>query len=337
MPTQKMIVPPARSGQFLVMTVHEGKEAQVLEILTVLSGTVRAVAFRVPDAELDCVTGIGSDLWDRMLAAPRPAGLHPLPVFAGDVHTSVTTPGDLLFHLRATRQDVTFELCRQLISKFEGLATVVDQTQGFSYFDERDLLGFVDGTENPEGPVAQASVLVGQEDPVHRGGSYIVVQKYLHDLTGWNDLSVREQEDIIGRTKLDDIEQSAEIQSPRAHIELNTVLDDDGRERQIVRDNMPFGDPGSGEYGTYFIGYARDSIVTETMLQNMFVGRPPGQYDRILDFSTPITGGLFFAPALELFDNLQILASPPRGEHGDAGAVEAFGAPQHGLHAPPTD
>ena len=130
------------------------------------------------------------------------------------------------------------------------------------------------------------------------------MQKYLHDLAAWNALPVEEQERVIGRTKLDDIELPDDVKPANSHVALNTIVDADGTERQIVRDNMPFGSVGAGEFGTYFIGYAPRPSVTEQMLENMFVGDPPGNYDRILDFSTAVTGSLFFVPSADFLDDL---------------------------------
>jgi putative iron-dependent peroxidase len=174
---------------------------------------------------------------------------------------------------------------------------------GFSYFDERDLLGFVDGTENPTGPAAVRAAIIGAEEPAYAGGSYVIVQKYVHDLARWNMLPVEDQEKVIGRTKLADIELDDSVKPTSAHNALTTIVVD-GEEIDIVRDNMPFGHVGSGEYGTYFIGYARSPATTEQMLTNMFVGSPPGNYDRILDVSTPVTGCLFFVPSQPLLDSL---------------------------------
>src|SRR6202007_2319677 len=132
--------------------------------------------------------------------------------------------------------------------------------------------GFVDGTENPTGAAATAAVLVGeQDDPDFAGGSYVIVQKYLHDMAAWNTLSIEEQERVIGRSKLDDIEMPDEIKPPNSHVALNTITDPDGEQRQIVRANMPFGSPGQDEFGTYYIAYAATPAVTEEMLSNMFV------------------------------------------------------------------
>ena len=166
-----------------------------------------------------------------------------------------------------------------------------------------DLLGFVDGTENPTGQEAVDATIIGEEDPAFAGGSYVVAQKYLHDMAGWNALPIEAQEHIIGRTKLSDIELDDAIKPSWAHNAL-TVIEENGREIDIVRDNMPFGQPGQGEFGTYFIGYSRSPRTIEQMLENMFIGRPPGNYDRILDFSRAVTGNLFFVPSATFLDEV---------------------------------
>jgi len=184
-----------------------------------------------------------------------------------------------------------------------GVAQVVDEVHGFRSFDQRDMLGFVDGTENPEGAEKSAAVLIGDEDPSYAGGSYVITQKYLHDLTAWGALSVEGQERAIGRSKLSDVEMADDVKPTNSHVALTTIVDADGTERAILRDNMPFGRVGAAEFGTYFIGYANDPGVTEQMLTNMFVGKPPGNHDRILDFSTAVTGTLFFVPTTDFLDD----------------------------------
>jgi porphyrinogen peroxidase len=302
--SQPVLTPLTEAAIFLVVTVRDGREADVRDLLGDVAGLGRSVGFRVPDGELRCVVGIGSDLWDRLFAGDRPAHLHPFAEVAGARHTAVSTPGDLLFHLRARRMDLCFELSAQLMKRLAGSVDLVDETHGFKYFDERDLLGFVDGTENPTGPAAYAAATIGDEDSPFTGGSYVIVQKYLHDLVAWHAIPVEEQERVVGRTKLDDIELSDAVKPPNSHVALNTITGADGEERQIVRDNMPFGSAGAGEFGTYFIGYAADPGITEEMLRNMFIGRPPGTYDRILDFSTAVTGCLFFVPSADMLDDL---------------------------------
>lgn len=303
MTPQNVLAPPAKAAIFLVLTVRPGGEDDVADLLADVAGLTRAVGRRSPEDQLSCVVGIGAEAWYRLYRAPRPAGLHPFRPVAGAAHTAPATPGDLLFHLRAQRFDLCFELARQLVSRLAGHADVVDEVHGFRYFDERDLLGFVDGTENPAGADAVAAVAVGDEDPAFAGGSYVTVQKYVHDLGRWEALTVEEQERAIGRHKLSDIELPDDAKPANSHVALNTITDDDGTERKIVRDNMVFGHAGTGEYGTYFIGYAATPDVIEKMLRNMFVGDPPGNHDRILDFSTAVTGGLFFVPTADFLDD----------------------------------
>jgi porphyrinogen peroxidase len=302
---QAVVSPLTKAAIFLVAVVEQDKSSEdaAVSLCADVSSLVKAVGFRDLNGRLTCVTGFGASAWDRLTGLPRPSGLHPFrEIKAGNRH-AVSTAGDLLFHVRATRMDLCFELASQIMTRLEGAATIVDEVHGFSYFDERDLLGFVDGTENPTGPDAVRATIIGDEEPAYAGGSYVIVQKYVHDLARWNALPVEEQEKVIGRTKLSDIELDDSVKPTSAHNALTTIVVD-GEEVDIVRDNMPFGRVGSGEYGTYFIGYARSPATTEQMLTNMFVGSPPGNYDRILDVSTAVTGSLFFVPSQPLLDGL---------------------------------
>ena len=246
--------------------------------------------------------GFGSDAWDRIFGQPRPLDLHPFQEIKGR-HHAVSTPGDILFHIRAIRMDMCFELATQIMSRIGDAAGTVDEVHGFKYFDDRDLIGFVDGTENPVDQAALEAAIIGGEDPVFAGGSYVMVQKYLHDLKAWNTLPVEMQEKIIGRAKLSDIETDDAAKAPYAHNVLTTIVEN-GKQLEIVRDNMPFGEVGKGEFGTYFIGYARSPHRIEQMLTNMFVGRPPGNYDRLLDYSKAVTGTLFFVPSATFLANV---------------------------------
>src|SRR5215475_1747051 len=308
---QPVLSPLTEAAVFLVLTVDPGGEQAVRDLLPDLSGLGRSVGFRIPEASLEVVTGIGSQAWDRLFAGPRPRELHPFRERAGPRHLAPATPGDLLFHIRASRMDLCFEFAAQVMARLTGSVTVQDEVHGFRYFDERDLIGFVDGTESPSGTAAVEAALVGRAaDPGFAGGSYVIVQKYLHDVPAWNALTVEEQERVIGRTKLADIELPDDVKPANSHVALNTLTEPDGTELKIVRANMPFGQAGTGEFGTYYISYAATPQVTEQMLENMFLGRPPGNTDRILDFSTALTGCLFFAPPAAFLDD-------PRGAPGE--------------------
>jgi len=318
---QPVLSPLTGAAIFLVLSVNPGGAPVVRDLLPDLAGLQRSVGFRIPEGGLTCVAGIGSAAWDRLFGGPRPAGLHPFTELDGAKYNAIATPGDLLFHIRAKHMDLCFELATQITGRLAGCVTVDDEVHGFRYFDERDLLGFVDGTENPSPQDAAPAVLIGDEDPRFAGGSYVIVQKYLHDMRAWNALPTEEQERIIGRTKLSNIELPDDVKPANSHVALNTITGPDGAQRQIVRDNMPFGSAGRGEFGTYFIGYAATPTVTEQMLHNMFIGNPPGNYDRILDFSTAVTGGLFFVPSADFLDD------PPGPPARDIAGREPLGAP----------
>jgi len=291
------------SAIFLSVTMSEGAEEKVRDLLADLSGLQRAVGFRVPEALLSVVAGIGAAAWDRLFSGPRPHDLHVFRAVRGDKHVAPSTPGDLMFQIRARQMDVCFEVASLIMDRLRDFVVVVDETHCFKYFDERDLLGFVDGTESPVGIAAADAALVGEEDLVFSGSSYVITQKYLHDLGTWTGLSVEEQAKDVGRTKLSNVELPDEVKPSNSHVVLHTIVDEQEVEHDIVRDNMPFGSVGVGEFGTYFIGYARTPAVTEFMLQRMFVGNPPANYDRILDFSTAITGTLFFVPTADFLDD----------------------------------
>ena len=287
----------SRSAIFLVATLNEGDDSlnAVRAMCGDLAGFVRAVGFRDLDGGLSCIMGFGSEAWDRLFGGARPKELHPFREIRGR-HHAPATPGDVLFHIRARSMDLCFELAMQIMARLGKAVTIVDETHGFKFFDQRDMVGFVDGTENPVGQESIDAVLIGDEDPAFAGGSYVILQKYLHDLDGWNALPVERQEGIIGRRKLSDIELEDAVKPSSAHNALTSITDEDGNELKIVRDNMPFGEIGKGAFGTYFIGYSRSPSRIERMLQNMFVGDPPGNYDRLLDFSRATTGSLFFVP-----------------------------------------
>ena len=315
---QEVVAPLTRAAIFLVVCMRQDQDnyATLRSFCADLSGLIRAVEFRDIEAGLTCVVGFGSDAWDKLFGSPRPAELHPFREIRSGGRHAVSTPGDILFHIRAKRMDLCFELATQIMDGLGDAVSVEDEVHGFRYFDNRDVIGFVDGTENPRGDAIREAAIIGDEDPDFAGGSYVIVQKYLHDMKGWNALPVEAQEHIIGRRKLSDIELSDVEKPPSAHNAL-TVIEENGKELKILRDNMPFGRPGHAEFGTYFIGYSRTPRITETMLQNMFIGRPPGNYDRLLDFSHPISGILFFVPTATFLDNISpdaIIPDAPESE-----------------------
>jgi len=302
---QAVCNPLTRSAIFIVATLRPGaaNADTVRAWCADVGNLVRAVGHRNPDGNLSCICGFGAQAWDTLFGAPRPASLHVFREFGTGERRAVSTPGDILLHIRAEQMDLCFELATQLMEGLGEAVSVLDEVHGFRYFDMRSMVGFVDGTENPSGSEAVDFTIVGEEDPAFAGGSYVAVQKYQHNMAAWNELPVETQERIIGRTKLSDIELDDAVKPTCSHSSLTTLVKD-GQEVKILRHNMPFGRPGVGEFGTFFIGYARAPEPIEEMIENMFVGRPPGNYDRLLDYSTALTGCLFFAPPEPMLETL---------------------------------
>src|SRR5258708_9864800 len=198
---QPVVAPLTRAAMFLVVTMNAGpaSDAAVRALCGDLAGLLRAIGFRDLEGRLSCIMAFGSDAWDRLFGAPRPHELHPFKEIRG-VHHAVATPGDILFHIRSTRMDLCFELATQIMSRLSGSVSTVDEVHGFNYFDDRDLIGFVDGTENPVEQAAVDATIIGEEDAAFAGGSYVIVQKYIHDLKRGTELPIPEQERIIGPT-----------------------------------------------------------------------------------------------------------------------------------------
>lgn len=306
---QSVDAPLTSAATFLVLSLNKSSADNISTARSAVASVadlIKNIAVRDLDAQFACTVGIGSNVWDEITQKPRPRELHPFKEIKGKTHTAPSTPGDFLFHIRSERRDLNFEFERQLMEQFGDSVSVVDETVGFRYFDTRDLLGFVDGTANPVGPaVPECTLITAEDDPNAEGGSYVVIQKYIHDLKGWKGLANETQESIVGRTKLENVElDDAPPGKQLAHKSLATVQDDQGNEHDILRDNMPFGSPAEGRFGTYFIGYSRRLWVTEKMLERMFIGVPAGLHDRILDYSTATTGSTFFAPSAAMLASI---------------------------------
>jgi putative iron-dependent peroxidase len=298
---------PGESAIFMVYGLESGEaaEARVRELCGEFEALVRSMRKRFPDDSPSAVIGFGAEVWGRLFPKlPRPKELETFKEIKGDKHTAVSTKGDLFFHVRAKKADVAYELAAIISTKLQGVVYHVDEVHGFRYFDGRTIIGFVDGTENPENDDAVGFGVIGDEDKYFALGSYAFVQKYLHDMKAWGEIGLQEQERVIGRRRYTDEELSEEEKPANAHNAVTNIEDAQGNELKIIRANMPFANPSKGEFGTYFIGYAGRFSTTRRMLENMFIGEPKGNYDRLLDFSKPVTGTLFFVPSFGLLEKL---------------------------------
>ncbi|GAA1481965.1 Dyp-type peroxidase [Gordonia sinesedis] len=337
---QTIITRKTRAAVFIVMVINEGGEDAVRDMLADFPSRHNSVASRDPEAALSGIVSIGSDAWDRLFTGPRPRELRPFTPYVGEVHTAPATPGDILLHIKSDRMDMCYELGRLAMEMVGDAVTVVDETHGFRYWDLRDLIGFVDGTENPVGPAAVETITVTDDDPVFAGGSYVAIQRYITDLAAWDAITVAEQEAAIGRTKMDNVEFPDDVKPSNSHIALNVVENAQGEQIDVLRDNMPYGDAaGTGDRGTFYIAYSASPDVTEEMLRKMFIGDPPGNYDRLLDFTTAVTGAQFYAPTIDFLEDLPPAPGAVQATDTDAPSTDTArdteSEPAHPT-APPT-
>jgi porphyrinogen peroxidase len=301
--SQRVTDYPNNNTGFSVWRFREDAEIKSAfeKLCALVTNLNHSFIIRVPGGKVSCVMGIGFDAWNKLsMPTPLPKELKTFEPIAGAKHTAVASPGDLHFHLRATDMAACFDMLTAISELLFPVADCLEEIHGFRYWDGRSILGFVDGTENPIGNERTHFAIIGDEDPMYIGGSYLFVQKYLHNMQDWTSLSTEEQEKVIGRYKISDIEMPDDLKPDNSHSALASLEDQEGNELKIVRDNMPFGNPSKKEVGTYFIAYANTFSTTRKMLERMFVGEPPGNYDRILDFSTACTGTLFFAPSINM-------------------------------------
>ena len=297
---QSGILPEANShATFVTLNVTPGEQnlARVRQISATIPAKTDLLSTSYPDSNLSSTISISSSIWDKLYPQSRPEALRPFPALKDSNRQAPVTPGDLLLHIRADHPDVIFELLQQVMNDFGDSVSVVEEVNGFRYLDSRDLTGFVDGTENPEGEARASVALVTEEDSAFTGGCYIHAQRYIHNLKSWNQQPVQEQEQIIGRTKADNIEFTSEQKAPTAHIKRTNIKDAHGKTMEILRHSTPYGN--ARESGLQFISYCHTPLHFELMLKAMIKADAHGHFDHLMNFSNAITGGAFFAPAIE--------------------------------------
>ena len=300
---QNVLETPNANTIFLVWQFKQNEDIKpVFKIIcSLISNLNNSAQVRTTTSRASVVMGISYQAWKKLqLPDQLPKELVEFQPIIGKKHTAISTEGDLHFHIRADDRSYTIDMATAITSHLSLVADCITEIHGFRYWDGRSILGFVDGTENPIGQQRAHFGVIGNEDELYQGGSYLFVQKYIHDLIAWRSLPVSEQEKVIGRSKQNDIEMSESEKPSNSHSALANVGDD----LKIVRDNMPFGNVATNEMGTYFIAYASKFSTVNKMLTKMFKGEPEGNYDRILDFSTAITGTLYFCPSMDLLKKM---------------------------------
>lgn len=300
MTAQSGILPAASPhARFLVLRRHHGKQKELVAALKMMNRQRQQLQQSYPEAALGCVVAFGPSCW-RDLQGEIPAGFHALLPLKG-TFTMPAKEGDVLVHVRSERADLCFALVQELMLAVKDSVEVMEDVTAFRYMDSRDLTGFVDGTENPESLEDRAvATLIAQE--AYKDGSFVLTQRYVHQLDKWGQLNVEAQEKVIGRTKLDDIELDDDVKPDNAHI-ARVVIEENGEELEILRHSLPYGS-AAGEQGLFFIAYTKDLSITDRMLENMFGTTADGLSDRLLKFVTPVSGAYFFAPSEELWQRV---------------------------------
>lgn len=297
---QSAILPaPGSNALFLVLRIADPARdgAAAARIAAGMPALTRAVARLAPKAKLASAIAFGPALWDLASPNARPRALRPFAAIDGGALRAPATGGDLFLHATSQRADVNFELALRLRAALGARAEVIEEVHGFQYLDSRDLTGFIDGTENPTGAKARgAAALIGSEDAAFAGGSYVLSQRYVHDLARWNELALAEQERAIGRRKRDSKELSAKAKPATAHI-ARVVIEEDGAELEILRHSFPYGT--TSESGLYFLAYTRDLAIPEKMLARMYGTSGDGLHDRLMEHTRAVSGAHFFAPSEE--------------------------------------
>ena len=302
---QAGILPEANSdATFLVLLLQNDAESvsTVRKVAAQFPELTEQLAAKYPDSKLSTTISFGSRAWKILFKdQPYPEELAPFKALRNGDRQAPSTPGDILIHIRSDRKDINFELSRQLMQKLGDSVLLEEEVSGFRYLESRDMTGFVDGTENPAGDNRAAVALIPEGQPLE-GGSYIQCQRYIHNLPLWNACPVHDQEKIVGRTKEDDIEFSAEDKAPIAHIK-RVNLKEDGKSLEILRHSMPYGD--SMEQGLFFIAYAKTARHFDMMLEQMIHADGHGHYDHLMDFTQAVTGNAYFAPSKDFLINLK--------------------------------
>lgn len=288
------------AGESVIFTTlmlnHKDQKAEkdaIAEFSDLSNSIINSMRIRDPEAQAHIAWGFGSDAWDYLFPdAPKPKELSTFKEIKGPKYTAVSTPGDLFIHVRAKTMAVCYELMDQFMGILRPITSVEDETHGFRYMEGRAIIGFIDGTENPAGVESMDYTLIDEDqDPEFVNGSYAFSQKYIHNMDAWKSLKTEDQEKAIGRHKFSDRELEDDEKLPNAHNVVSKDMKDDV-EHKIVRMNVPFSEPAENKTGTYFIAYTKDFAITNRMLEGMFT-----KSDRLLDFSTPISGTLFFIPS----------------------------------------
>lgn len=298
---QSAILPEAsQHALYMVIDVTNNSE-NVVKQCAALPTLIETIKKQANTDSLFASLAFGADFWDSIHRSSRPQRLKSFTALGeGDVKAPATG-GDIFLHVHSDRKDMTYVLASEFIKPIKESIDVLDEVDGFHYLDDRDLTGFIDGTENPEGEERAEAALIDDE-PEFNGGSYVLAQRYIHNLPKWQTVADDEQEKVIGRTKPDSIELDEDVMPETSHVS-RVVIEEDGEELEIVRHSLPYGQ-ASGDAGLFFCAYSKDNTILEKMLANMFGTSGDGLHDHLMNYTTAKSGAYFFSPSIEMLTGL---------------------------------
>ena len=301
---QSGILPEGSSAAlFLTLTLapNSTTPSEAREGIRAVPRLTAELSAQHPSANLVSVVAIGADCWDVVIGEPKPGELRPFFPLENGGRSAPATEEDIFVHIRSSRPDLNYLLATHLMAAFGKSVERVEEITGFRYLDNRDLTGFVDGTENPEGEERPRVALVGEGDPAFSGGSFVHIQRYEHRMENWQKVDVAEQERVIGRTKVDNVEMEDDLRPPTAHISRVDIKVEHGKQ-EILRHSMPYGD--TSRAGLYFVAYGASPAPFENMLKRMILADDQGHFDHLLKYTRAVTGAAFFAPSLEFLSTI---------------------------------
>jgi putative iron-dependent peroxidase len=290
----------AQSGIFALGTgSHSYLEFDLLKSADPLA-MVKAIANlrepRTTTGGVNLVAGFRPSLWERIAPQDMPAGVTDFDqaVQGVDGYAMPATQHDLWLWVAGHAYDKVFDVTREAMSVLTPVAILVSEVAGWTYKENRDLTGFIDGTENPSLSDAPEVALIPPQSR-GAGGSIVLVQKWMHDAFAFDALPIEEQEKVIGRTKDTSVELDEEVRGAQSHVS-RTVIEEHGVEQHIFRRNTPFGT--ATEHGTMFIGFSRDQHRLARMLARM-AGAEDGIRDALTRYTTAVSGAYYLVPSVE--------------------------------------
>ncbi|WP_229668570.1 Dyp-type peroxidase [Edaphobacter acidisoli] len=252
---------------------------------------------RTTTGGVNFVIGFRPELWSNLVPTDTPPGVEGFNRDIRGIEDFVmpATQHDALVWLSGSAYDVLFDMARSVVRDLTGLASLADETSSWPYRHDRDLTGFIDGSENPTLLDAPTAALIPEGAP-GAAGSVLLLQKWKHNVNSWEALPIAQQERIMGRSKPDSVEFTDKATD--AHI-VRTDQDAFGK---IFRRNMPYG--GVEDHGTMFVGFSADQKRLANMLDSM-AGITNGIRDALTRYTQPLTGSYYFVPSIESLRQLR--------------------------------